>query len=294
MFESLGRSWGITKLSMSVVKSDKELLLFPLFAGFFSLLFMILMVFPVLFTSLLSGVAEGPLSDLIFYAIVFVIYLGLAFIATFFNVCVVYTAKKRFEGGNSTFGEALGFAFSRLPVIIGWALVSATVGLILRILFDLANNLGPIGKLVMNIVISILGGVWGIITLFVVPALVYDNLGPMAAIKKSTQILSRTWGESLVRHFALGGAMAILLFVGIIVGIILAIVGIMISPIVFFVVIGLLVLYVLGLILLFNVLNSVYNTALYVYAEKGVVPSLFTQESLQGAFESKPKKKGIF
>ena len=82
---------------------------------------------------------NGQLNNLQLF-ILFLTYLGLAFIATFFNVCVVYTTKKRFEGGNATFGESVEFAFSKIHLIFAWSLVAATVGLLLRILDNIADN----------------------------------------------------------------------------------------------------------------------------------------------------------
>ena len=145
MFESVGRSWEITKLSFNVVKSDKKMLLFPLLAGIFSLLFIIVMIFPTIITGFLISGLDESIADIAILAILFLIYLGLAAIATFFNVCVVYTAKKRFEGGESKFMETIGFAFSKLPTIIAWALVSATVGVILKLLSDQAGKMGAGG-----------------------------------------------------------------------------------------------------------------------------------------------------
>jgi hypothetical protein len=290
MFESIGRSWEIAKLSFNVVKSDKEMLLFPLLAGIFSLLFIVAMVFPTIITGFLISGLDESVVDLAIYAILFLVYLGLAAIATFFNVCVVYTTKKRFEGGDSKFFEAIGFAFSRLPVIIAWAIVSATVGIILNILSSQAEKMGAVGQIVMKIFVSLLGAAWGILTIFVVPSLVYENVGPFEAIKKSASVLKKTWGESLTRHFALGMAQFICLFVGLVIGSVLIIGSTMIHPALMLVMIGVLILYILGVILLFNVLNSVFNTALYVYAEKGIVPSMFTQETLQNAFQTKQKK----
>jgi len=200
MFESIGRSWEIAKLSFNVVKSDKEMLLFPLLAGIFSLLFIVAMVFPTIITGFLISGLDESVVDLAIYAILFLVYLGLAAIATFFNVCVVYTTKKRFEGGDSKFFEAIGFAFSRLPVIIAWAIVSATVGIILNILSSQAEKMGAVGQIVMKIFVSLLGAAWGILTIFVVPSLVYENVGPFEAIKKSASVLKKTWGESLTRH----------------------------------------------------------------------------------------------
>lgn len=38
---------------------------------------------------------------------------------------------------------------------------------------------------------------WAIVTYFVVPVLVVDGVGPIQAVKRSSAILKRTWGESV-------------------------------------------------------------------------------------------------
>jgi hypothetical protein len=43
-------------------------------------------------------------------------------------------------------------------------------------------------------------------------------------------------------------------------------------------------LYILGVALVFNVANAVFNTALYHYATSRQVPAGFSPEVLQGAF----------
>jgi hypothetical protein len=291
MFESIGRSFEITKLSFNVVRQDKELFLFPILAGFFSLIYIIALIFPVLFTDIIAKAIGEKAFEIAQYAIYFVVYLGLAVIATFFNVCVVYTTKKRFEGGNSSVGEAISFAFSRIHLIILWGIVSATVGLILRLIENATEKAGAAGQLIGRIVVAILGGAWGIMTIFVVPAMVYDGLGPKGAIQKSLGVLSKTWGESLMRHFALGFAQMSFVILGVIIGIILMIATASISPMVSIIILGLVVLYVIGVVLLFQILNNIFNTALYVYADKGIVPSAYPQELLQNAFKAKQKKK---
>jgi len=103
LFETFSRSWKITKLSFDVIMKDKELLLFPLLAGIFSTLFMVAMLFPSIITSFMKG--SGQSYGITEYLIFFITYLGLAFIATFFNVCVVYTTKIRFGEGMRLFGR---------------------------------------------------------------------------------------------------------------------------------------------------------------------------------------------
>ena len=45
--------------------------------------------------------------------------------------------------------------------------------------------------------------------------------------------------------------------------------------------------YMMAVILVFNVANTVFNTALYVYADKGRAPTGFSPEVMRGAFQHK-------
>ena len=292
MSNAFSRSWEITKLSFDVISKDKEMLLFPVLAGIFSLLFIIAMILP----SILAFFIEGmyPTVGIFEYIIIFLIYLGLAYIATFFNVCVVYTAKSRFEGGNAKLGDSIRFAFSRIHLIFAWALVAATVGLLLRLIDNIAEKLGPAGKVMLLILNSILGMLWSIITIFVVPAMVYHNLGPFASIKKSVEVLKKTWGESLIRHFGLGLVQLLFLFAGIILAAVLFFAGIALGPVGILLAVLISFIYFLGVILVFSVANSVFNTALYVYADTGRVPEGYSHEIMANAFQSKPKKPSVF
>ncbi|RLB54929.1 MAG: hypothetical protein DRI90_19850, partial [Deltaproteobacteria bacterium] len=260
------RSWELTKMSFRVIKLDREMLLFPLLAGIFSLLFSATLLFPTILLEIIRSSGDSVALSVVDYALIFVSYLGMAFIATFFNVCVVFTTKTRFEGGDATFMDSIKFAFSKIHLIFAWSLVSATVGLLLRALDQAAQRAGTVGRILLGILSTILGMTWSIVTIFVIPAMVYDDLGPMEAIKKSTATLRRTWGESLIRHFGLG----LIQFLFMLLGVALAVLlfgtlggmggtGLAIA-------IGLTVIYFLAVILIFTVANNVYNTALYAYA----------------------------
>lgn len=282
------RSWEILKLSLKVMKHDKELFLFPIVGGIFSLLFIIAMIFPTIVVSLASEGANKS-SGLSFFALIFLIYFGLATIATFFNTCVVYTVKKRFDGGNATFFESIKFAFSRLHLIIAWSIISATVGLILRIIDEIADRMGGIGEIIIHILTSILGAVWSIITMFVIPSMVYDNVGPFKAIKKSTHALKKTWGEGLIKYYGLGLIQLILIIAGIVLAIILGVVTVGI-PFLFYAVLLLSLIYIVAVIVFFNVTNTIFNTALYVYAETGKAPNAYGTEIVKNAFHKKEKR----
>lgn len=277
------RSWEITKLSFGVIGKDKEMLAFPILSGIFSLLFIVAILFPTIVVGALAGNEfQGGIFELL---ILFIVYLGLAFIATFFNVATVYTAKKRFEGGDATFGESLKFAFSKLWIIFLWALVSAVVGIILRLIEMAAERMGKIGEIILTIVRVGLGAAWAIVTVFVIPILVYKGHTPFDAIKESTKTIKKTWGESLIRAFGLGAIEFLLIILGVVLTIILMFVSIPLGIGVTLFVLGLGIFFVLGVIIIFGVANQVYNTALYIYAETGKIPDGFNKEVLAHAFE---------
>jgi hypothetical protein len=284
---AFSRSWQITKLTFGVINKDRELIWFAFLSFIFSVLFAVCMIFPTVIPTLMDeGFSEDSL-EVYQYVILFVTYFGLAFIATFFNVCVVYTTKIRFEGGNATFGESIRFAFSRIGVIIQWSLVSASVGLILRILHNAASRLGKVGEIVAKIIIGLLGMAWSIMTIFVVPVLVYEGLGPVDAIKKSAAVIKKTWGESLIRSIGLGliQLVVFILLIGVAVLLTIALTNA-------FDVIGMLIgLCVGGALLLlagliFTVANTIFNTALYVYANNNMVASGFNEEVVKNAFRT--------
>lgn len=276
------RSWTMTKTSFEVVRQDPELLLFPAISGFLSLIFAATMLVPTIITQLLSEVSFvfGPLE----FVATFVTWFGLAFFTTFSSVCVVYTTRRRLEGGDATFGESISFAMSRLGPIAAWSLVSASVGMLLRALENSARNARGGARILLQIIRSMIGAAWTVVALFVVPAMVYDNLGPIDALKRSVEVLRHTWGESLVRHYGMGLAT----FVCVIPGALLVVGGALLLSVsatlgVICMVAGALVIGVV--VYFFSVLNAVFNTALYHFAtQQGQIPAGWDGSLLRGAF----------
>jgi hypothetical protein len=283
---AFSRSWEITKLSFKVMNDDKELIFFPILGGIFSILFFIAMVFPFVITAPLAEAIIGPA----FYLALFGIYFGLAFIAIFFNTCVVYTVKKRFSGGNATFSESLKFAFTKIHLILGWSLISATVGLILRLLTEIAERMGTVGEIIMKVLISILGTAWSLIASFVIPGMVYHDIGPVDALKKSVHTIKKTWGESLIRHYGLGLVEFILLAMTVVGTIILAILFASVSLTLTYVIIGIGIIFTIGILAFFNVANTIFSTALFVYAEGGKIPHGYNSEVLKHAYVKAEEK----
>jgi hypothetical protein len=286
MFSTLSRSWNLTKRSFSVIDKDKEMLLFPLIGGVLSIGWIGAMLWPFVAVAMEQGQVDPEQLTPLEWVLTFVLYLGLAFIGTFTKVCITYTTKVRFEGGDATFGQSIRFAFSRIVQILGWALARATFGMFLFALRQLSQKLGAIGKVVFRMIEGALGGLWEILTAFVVPAMVYEGVGPIDGFKTSAGLFKKTWGESLIKQIGFGWMQSLSFM-----GVTLFSVGLLYlfnTGNLIWIPVGFMVFGYVTVALLFSVASSVYDTALYVYATQSRVVEGYDQELIQGAFGSSP------
>jgi hypothetical protein len=196
-FSRLSNGWAIALNSFAVLKENRQLILFPILSGI-SMVMVIGSFTMILFAS--AGWDAGAIKDqgsLTNYLILFLYYLVNYFVIVFFNTALVHCTHLYFKGEEPTVRQGLQFSISRIGAILSWALFAATVGTILRLIQD---RLGWLGK----IVIGLIGVAWSIATFFVVPVIAYENLGPLAALKRSTSLMKEKWGESLGATFSFG------------------------------------------------------------------------------------------
>jgi Family of unknown function (DUF6159) len=289
MFKRIARGWRMAGASWSVLKQHPKLLIFPVLSGIAFCAIMAAIGYSV-FT-----VSDGFRSeffdslkpnDPIVYAAVFAFYAVCSFVVIFFNSALVYCALEAFTGRTPSLGTGLTAAVARLPQILGWTLVTATVGLLLSILQSfLRDKLGFLG--------SLLGGVfevaWNVVTYFVVPVLVVDGVGPIEAVKRSSSILRKTWGETVGGEGGMGlvGFLLFLPVVGVI-GVTVMIgreTGISGSVVA---VLGTLVLaYLVLLTVVFSALGTIFRTGAYIYATTGTPPASMDAGLLQTTFRKK-------
>jgi len=121
----------------------------------------------------------------------------------FFNTALIAVALQRLDGEPATVGEGLRTALSNLPSILGYALIAATVGTILR---AIEERVGIVGR----IVTAIIGGTWTFATAMTLPVLVVENVGPVEAISRSLDLLRRNWGENLIGNGGISIGMAVI------------------------------------------------------------------------------------
>lgn len=284
---ALSRSWTLTKLTFSIIGKDKEMVIFPLIGTIAAILYSGAILVPGGALQLMTSgdiVMEGI--GFIHLAFLFVLYLGLSFIASFCNVCVVYTTKTRFEGGDATFAESFQYGIRKSPLIFQWSIIAATVGVLLFLIEAIAEKFGRVGQMVIRMVRSILGMVWSVMTIFVIPVLVYEDVSPTDALRRSAEVLKSTWGESIVRSLGLALVQGFVIFsiLALAMGLCFTFPNEQVAPIV----LSISFIAILAVVLVFNVAHMVFNTALYIYASTGKEPSLFEGGSLEKAFSLKP------
>lgn len=286
----ISRGWALLRDSWSVVRVDKNLLIFPVLSAVACLLvvasFALPMVLnPHLAEMLLGDGTEPGSGGIVYtiasYALLFLFYFANYFVVVFFNTALISCAITRFRGGEPTVGGGLRAAAARMPQIIGWALLAATVGMILRAIEDRSKLLG-------KIVVNLIGLAWAVVTYLVLPVLVVEGLGPFAAVRRSAAVLKETWGESLTGQVSLG----VLNFLFALPGLGLIIAGATLGATSYplwaaILCGGLGLLYLIGLAIVLSTLQQVFLAAVYLHASERLVPMGFSEDSLRSAFRRK-------
>ena len=277
MFDKISRSWTLVKASAAVLRSDKELLLFPVISSIAALLVAATFLVPVVGLGLFEGRSIGVLGAVVGFAF----YLCQYFVIFFFNTALVGAAMIRLEGGDPTVSDGLRIARSKAGVILGYAAIAATVGLLLQMVREKS---GIIGKIVVGLV----GMAWTLASFLVVPILVSRDVGPIDAIKESIELLRRTWGENVAGNVGIGLAFGLLTALVVVVVIALVIGAAAVGGAKLAIVVGVLGALAIALVAVIQAaLSGIYSAAVYRYAVDGHAPAGVAGPQLQAAFQPK-------
>jgi hypothetical protein len=279
------RSWELVEESFKILWADKQLMFFPVLSGISCVIVTLLLSASGLAIFLPAIRAAGITAQNFphtakspeFAATLFVFYLTNYFVIVFFNVALVGVANSRLTGGNWTLNQGLQLAWSRKWVILQWAFVAATVGMVLRMLSDRSSFIG-------RIVIGIIGIAWNIACYFVVPVLAFEDLSPGAALYRSAELFTETWGERVVGGFSLGLVFFLLMLPGFALWLAAIRLGGQSGLVIGGVVMG---AYFLLLSVMSSAVQGIFNAALYRYACDKEVPAGFSPELIQGAWSPK-------
>jgi hypothetical protein len=280
VFEKIRNSWALMKASASVLMADKELVVFPIVSSIAALIVTASFAVPMLLAGMVDSLVEGK-AQILGLAVMFAFYVVQYFVIIFANSALVGAALIRLQGGDPTVGDGFRIAWEHVIPILGYALIAATVGMILRAISERSKTIG-------RIAVSLIGMAWNLATYLVVPVLVVEEVGPFEAVQRSASLLKKTWGEQIAGNFSIGLVFGLVIFALVLVGI----------PVFYLVAqtqsIALIVLVAVVFVLLFvflglinSTLNGIYVAAVYRYAAEGETGGFFEDEMVLGAFKPK-------
>ena len=282
MFQRISNGFSLAGSTWRVLVRDKHLLAFPMVSGFLFLLVVVSFLVPLAtlvdwnqFQQQMQKNNNKP--PVWVYGVLFAYYFCTYFVIVFCNSALVSCALLRFNGETPRLADGFRMALARLPQIFAWALVSATVGVLLQAIEAAHEKVG-------EIVAAVLGTAWSVMTFFVVPVLVVEKVGPLAAVSRSIGLLRKTWGEALVGHMGLNFILfllAIPCILLLVVGIILLAQGMQAVGIALVVAAGIAFLIQMAVS---AALHTIFLAALYQYAAEGRVPEGFDRDIMATAF----------
>jgi hypothetical protein len=277
MFDRLKRSFRLVGASAEVLRQDKHLMLFPIISGLALMLVLAAFALPLLGMASIDGIGRGGA-----YSAAFLFYVVQYFVIFYFNTALVGAVMIRLDGGNPSLGDGLRIANGRIGAILGYAVISATVGVILR---AIQERVGFIGRFIVGLI----GAGWAVATFLVVPVIVSSERGAIDAISESTALLKRTWGENVAGQVGMSAAFGLLYFGlaagAVLLALMLATTGA--APALLAVFAVFVVLAFLGCMLVHATLSGIYSAVLYRYAAGGSDAPGFDQDALASAFQRK-------
>ena len=244
-------------------------------------------------TGVKQEVPQGPRAEDVFASLtppslggsIFLVVLGV--LATpvamlgrgLFKMAFLCAADRALRGEPAPFGACVAQALGRIPALVGWGFIVMGV----TMLRDAVTSKLWFGQGLVN---SLTNAAGRAVSVFVMPAMAVDGLGPIDALRRSFEGVKKVWGEGAVIAITLSPLRTpmFLLDGG------LLFLGLCALPASL---LGGLALMLLGLCTLLayrtvvRAVDSMAYLALYRYASTGEVAKGFSSEGLQGALAVK-------
>jgi len=279
MFQTIGNTWQITKLSWKVLQLDRELIFFPIMGTIGAIIVGAIAAGVFAGTGTFDRLGGGEAEfNVVALIISLVAYFGALYMVIFCNAALIAAARERLEGGDPNVMSGIRAVRGMWLAILGWTIITGTVGLILQALQSaVRDNSQGVLRIVAMILVALLQTAWAYITFFVIPILVVERVGPISAIRRSGSLLRRTWGEQLTASFSF---FLIYLLAVLIVAIPVVILA-FIAPVA-----GIIVGVILGGLALASVaaMEGIFKAALYEWVSEGKGSEWFDRQLLSNAY----------
>ncbi len=225
-------------------------------------------------------------------AIVLAGFLLSAIVWMFHVGALTFAADQALQGaGCPTPAEAMHATRAHRGQLAGYAAISLTVSLVLSAL----RGNGSGGNALLNVARMLGAGVlavmWSLITFLVVPIIMFEDLGPVAAIKRSTHLLKERWGTQIGGNIRIGGTLGLLTILP---ALLLGVLGVFVAQTgnlagetggLALIVVAV-ALFIVGYVLL-STMRAVFGVALCRYADTGAAVGPYADADLGGAVKAR-------
>ena len=145
--QRVARTQAIMSAAWQILKKDKTLVLLPIVSSACLMLLTASFAVPAILGALTGASISDGLQQIESWSYVgmFLFYVVTYGVAIFFNAALAICVLRKLEGTPATILGGLREAVSCFPQILGWAIVSATIGVILT---AIERRSGFVGKMV--------------------------------------------------------------------------------------------------------------------------------------------------
>lgn len=278
----------------NVLRSDKKLLIFPIFSslgtffiasGLYIIAFLILRTGSVEFTNRFFWIdffrfySDKNELSIVFWVVYFFL---LVFIAIYLKSALILYTYSLVQKRKIGFSESFWQAAKNIRNLLVWTLISTTIGVLLKALAR--KKFGEQIRLLLGIGLLLGAVAWGILTYFVIPIMVIQRVGPLVAIKRSASLMKKTWGENLLSHIRIAVFFLPFFFLFLVLAAFITpgASGTTIATVL------LIALFAIWCISIFQTtIYTILKVVLFVYVSTGKVPRGFQEYSLKNAFTSR-------
>lgn len=279
--QSLRHNLNLIKSILIILRSNKNFIFFILMSWIFSFVFFgIMIIFFILNLQFKDSII------FIDYVMFFLIYICIYFIINFFNTCLIHSIIKLMSKEDIQKNESIKFSFIIIKRIFFWTFFLSTFGLVLNLIYQFSKINYKFKKTMIKTMNYLIGGSWSIISILVHPIMVDKKSNPLNSLKKSINLIKKTWDINLTKNFRFGliyyfVLVMFLIFIIIIIYILYILFGIEIL----FISISISILFLFGIITLYISINKTLQTLLYLYAEKNLCHESFKKNTLKKIFK---------
>lgn len=295
----MARSWkqskAVTSQAWGVIKQNPYMLAFPAVSAVLAIIAVLVIggagVAALGLSQVEQEAASGEVSTASMIVGVIILFVA-AYVATLITVVfmggLVKCADEELQGRDSSFGAGLSASFSRLPALMGWALIETVVGWLISAVQGNGTNDNVLVTILRVVLAGLMQVAWTIISFFVLPLIILRGKGPLQAIKESVGLIRKTWGMQVAGGVRIGGIIGL---IAVLPGILVTIVGGFIAlsgtPALGIPISTIGIIVVILASVLISAMKAVFSVALLHYVEDGMAIGPFDASQLQAAVKVK-------